>query len=98
MRPAGDHLGNVFLVDLFLQHPAARSAGRRRRLFVLADLAFELRNAAVLQLGCFRIVAGALRTLDVLPQALELFLLLAHALDGLLLLLPLRRQAGCAAP
>ena len=46
------------------------SVGQRR--FLLADLLFELRHAAVLQLGRLGVVAGALRPLDLAPNLLEL--------------------------
>ena len=86
VRPARDDLGDVFLVDLLLQHARAGWRAGGRRLLVLPNLPLELGNAAVLQFGRLRVVAGALRLLDVVAQVLELFLLLAHALNRALFL------------
>ncbi len=52
----------------------------------------ELGQPAVLQLRRFAVVAPALRALDLQAQLLELFLELALALDGFLLLLPAGHQ------
>ncbi len=67
VRPLADDLGDVFLVDFLLQHPLALlQLGQLR--FLLLDLAFELRDLAVLQLRRLLVVAGALRALDLEPQ------------------------------
>ncbi len=89
--PLGDDLGDVLLVDLLLEHPLLLlQLGEPRLLFL--DPALELGQLAVLQLGRLRVVAGALRQLDVQAHLLELLLQLAHVLDGFLLLLPVRLQ------
>ena len=91
LRPAADDLGDVLLVDFFLQHALALlQLGQPR--FLLLDLPLELRQPAVLQLGRLRVVAGALRLLDLDAHLLELLLQLARRLDRVLLLLPVRRQ------
>ena len=67
VRPLADDLGDVFLVDLFLEHPLAfLQLGQPG--FLLADAPFQLGQAAVLQLGRLGVVAVALRPLDLLAQ------------------------------
>ena len=55
------------------------SVGQPR--FLVLDLPLELRQPAVLQLGGLRVVAGALRALDLEAHLLELLLSLRDALD-----------------
>ena len=89
--PLADHLGDVLLVDLLLQHlRVVLQVGEA--LFRLADPPLRLRDAAVLQLRRGRVVARALRALDVVAQALELLLASAGVLDGVLLLLPVAAE------
>src|SRR5262245_32809091 len=59
---------------------------------MLLDLSLELRNAAVLELGGFGVVTRTLRAFAFLTELLELLLLRAHALNRVLLLLPLRGE------
>ena len=90
--PLGDDLGDVLLVDFFLEHPLALLHFGEAGLLLL-DLPLELGQLAVLQLGRLRVVARSLRLLDLETHALELFFHLSRALDGFLLLLPVRLQA-----
>ena len=94
VRPPADDGGDVFLVDLFLQHPGAGGEVRLAHL----DFLFELRQPAVLQLRRLGVVAGPLRPLDLEPQGFELFLELARLLDRVLFLFPLRLQTGRDSP
>src|SRR6185503_13125402 len=90
--PAADDFGDVFLVDLLLQHPLSLlQIGQLGLLFL--DLALQLRHAAVLQLGGLRVVARLLRALHLHAHLLELLLERARSLDRRLLLFPVRRQA-----
>ena len=93
VRPAGDDSGDVLLVDLLLQHLLILLELGEPRLLVL-DLALELRQAAVLQLRGLGVVAGLLHALHLLADLVDLLLQLAHRLDGVLLLLPVRHQPG----
>ena len=61
---------------------------------MLANQALELGQAAVLELGGFRIVARALDALDLETHLLQFFFERPDLLNRLFLLLPLRRQAG----
>ena len=91
--PRADDLGDVFLVDLFLEHlRVALQVGEP--LLSLANPAFRLRDPAVLQLRGGGIVARALRGLDVVPEALEFLLARARVLDGVFLLLPVAAEPG----
>ena len=92
VRPLADDVGDVLLVDLFLEHRLALLGRRRNALLFGAHHPLELGQTAVLQLGRLAIVAAALRALDLQAQLLELFLELALALDGFLFLLPARHQ------
>ncbi len=92
MRPPGHDLGDVLLVDLLLEH-ARRRAPVRDGLFVLANLPLEVGNPPVLQFGRLRVVARPLCAFHVEAQLFELFLLGAYALDGILLVRPLRGEA-----
>ncbi len=91
MGPLADDFGDVLLVDFLLEHALALLQLGELQLFVL-DLLFELRRAAVLQLGRFRVVAGALGALDLDAERLLVFLQFARPLDGLFLLLPVCGQ------
>ena len=70
VRPLADDLGDVLLVDLFLQHPLTFLQLGEPRLR-LADSLLELRDPSVLELGRLRVVAGALRLLDLEPSRLR---------------------------
>ncbi len=87
--PLAHHLGHVFLVDLFLEHLAGGlqlgEPGRR-----LGDLALEVRELAVADLGRPGEVAIALEALGVEPAGFHPFLERADAGDGLLLRRPVR--------
>ena len=87
VRPPADDLGDVFFVDFLLEHPLVLLQ-RGQRPFLVANLLFELGPAAVLKLGGLRVVARALRALDLEPQRFELLLQLARPLNRFLLLLP----------
>ena len=65
--PLADDLGDVFLVDFFLEHAAASAAESASCASCSLICAFELRHAAVLQLRRLGVVAGALRALDLEP-------------------------------
>ena len=91
VRPLADDLGDVFFVDLFLQHPMIVLQGGEPLLFSL-DLAFDLRGAAVLQLGGAGVVAGALRPLDILTERFLILFQLSRTLNRLLFLLPVARE------
>ena len=92
VRPLADDIGDVFFVDLFLEHAQALFCRSRHTFFFGADLPLDLGQPAILQLGRFPVIAGALDALNLRPQPLELFLELALALNGFLLLLPPRHQ------
>ena len=89
-RPPRDDLGDVFLVDLFLDEPAT-APGRQRR-FRLLQLALEGRQRAVLQLGGAREVARPHGLLDVDLRCLDALAQLPRPLDRRLLALPLLTQ------
>src|SRR5919197_1393140 len=85
-RPAGDHLGDVVLVDLLLHH-------RRARLGVaLGQLLLERGQLAVADLGHPLEVAGPLLALRLALQLVETARDLLHALERLLLLGPAGRE------
>ena len=86
-RPPRDDLGDVLLVDLFLDHPPP-ARGRRAR-FLFPQLLLERGEGAVLQLGHAVQVVGARRLLDLDLHLLDALAELARPLDGRLLLLPL---------
>ena len=75
-----------------LSMPRPCFAAAAMPFFFGADLPLDLGQPAVLQLGRLAVIAGALRALDLQSQLLELFLELALALNGFLLLLPPRHQ------
>ena len=56
----------------------------------------QVRDAAVLQLGGLRVVAGSLGLLDLGPRPFEVFLDLSSRLDGALLLLPVSPESVSA--
>ena len=91
VRPLADDFGDVFFVHFLLQHSLARLR-RQARLFV-PNLLFELRHTSVLQLGRLGEVAGSLRGIELASHRFELFFQLAGVLNGVLLVLPLRRQS-----
>ena len=76
VRPLRDDLGDVLLVDLFLEHALSLLQVGEPGL-LLANSPLELRQLSVLQLRGLGVVAGALRQLDVEPHLLELLLQLA---------------------
>ena len=90
-----DDLGDVFLVDLFLEQ--ARLVVALVGL-LLADPLLEGGDGRVLQLGRLGIVADSLGVLEGAPGVLELLLQFAGALDGVLLPLPVRLEARSAPP
>ena len=92
VRPLRDDLGDVLLVDLFLQQARALRRLRAARLGLM-DALLEIGDAAVLQLRRLRVVARALRHAELVARGLELLLQLAGPLDGVLFRLPLRLQA-----
>ena len=92
MRPFAHDFGDVFFVDLFLEHGLALFRRRRHAFIFGAHQSLDLRQAAVLQLRRFAVLAGTLRALDLQAKLLELFLELPLALDGFLLLLPAGHQ------
>ena len=83
--PLGDDLGDVLLVDLFLEHALAVRLQLVEAARGLVDLALELGDAAVADLGRLLEVGLAL---GLGPQRLELLLELADLVDGLLLVVP----------
>ena len=95
--PLADDFGDVFFVHFFLEHALGLLQLLKAR-FLLLDLGFELRHLAVLQLRRLRVVAGALRALDLELHLFELLLQLAALLDRFLLLLPMRAQLGRLLP
>ena len=87
--PLGDDLGDVFLVDLFLQHLLlGLEVVQARRLHL--DLGFEVADGAVAELRGLLEVALALGHLGLGARALELLLDRADLGDGVLLVLPVR--------
>ena len=92
VRPAADDLGDVLLVDLFLEHPAG--------LLQLGQARFLVAGSCVRAPAAGRTAAPTpsrsrrrccARSISS-RSLLELLLELARRLDGLLLLLPVRRQ------
>ena len=98
VRPPADDLGDVLLVDLLLQHALVPLQVGEPCSDASLDPPLELRHAAVLQLRRLRVVAGALRALDLEAQPLELLLQRARVLDRVLLLLPVAVQAVARLP
>src|SRR5215211_1082549 len=91
-RPLRDHLGDVLVVDLLLEE-ARVAVGA---LLGLAQLALDLRDLAVAELGRALEVGLALRPLGLAPRLLEPLLELLHAGDRLLLVLPAGLHLGGA--
>src|SRR5256712_2918442 len=90
-RPLGDDVRDVLGVHLFLQHPPLRL--QLVELLVLrVQLLLQARQRAVLQLRGAPQIALALRFRHLLVRVLDLRLHLADALDGLLLVLPVRLE------
>ena len=87
--PLADDFGNVFRVDLFLQH-AVTELQLVEVLGGFGDAPFELGDAPVANLGRHRQVG---LTLDLGAQLLELFLQRANCINGLLLVLPVGLHA-----
>src|SRR5206468_10489761 len=85
--PLRDHLGDVLLVHLLLEHAALELDAREPRVLLL-ELALELEELPVAQLGDAREVGGTLGLLLLELDALALGLELADLRDRLLLLLP----------
>jgi len=90
--PLADHLGDVFLVHLLLEHPLVALQVGQPRLGGL-DAALDLRQAAVLQLGGLAVVAASLGALHLVAHLPVLLLQGARLLDGGLLLLPVPCKA-----
>ena len=91
-RPLGDDLGDVFLVDLFLQHGAVALhvfETRRERI----DFALQHRDVPVAQLRGALEVAVTLGSLRFELRLLEARVRLLHRDDGVLLGLPVRDHA-----
>ena len=91
VRPLADDVRDILLVDFFLQHALALLQLGQLQLLVL-DLFLELRHAAVLQLRGLRVVAGALRPLNLDAQRFLILFQLARSLNRVFLLLPVRRE------
>ena len=91
VRPLRDDVGDVLLVNFFLEQ--TRAARALRGGIRLLDAFLQLGDASVLQLGRLRVVSGALRGRKLVAGVLELLLQLARAFDRVLLLLPLGLQA-----
>ena len=89
-RPAGDDLGNILAVYLFLEQPGVLR--RRFLLLGLAQLLLELHQLAVLQLRCPVQVIRPLGLLDLDFRLVDLLAQLGHVLDRLPLTLPARTQ------
>src|SRR4029077_3499742 len=77
---------------LLLQEPAPAVLARGEPGFLLRELALELRELPVLELGDLVEVVLALGLLDLLLRLLDLLADLAEAADRLLLGLPLRTE------
>ena len=88
--PAGDDLGDVVLVDLFLDHGLDLGRG------ALLELALELRQLAVADLRDPLEVAVPLGALGLHAQLVDLALDLADAVERLLLARPARAEAVAA--
>ena len=90
--PFGDDLGDVLLVDLFLQHGAVAlqlAEPLRHRV----DLTLDHRNVAVAELGRALEIAVALGALGVEARLLQPFLAGLDRRDRVLLRLPVRDHA-----
>ena len=72
-RPLGHRLGDVLFVDFFLQHALALLELRELRVLCL-ELAVQLDQRPVLELGGLLEIAAALGVLDGRPCGLRLFL------------------------
>src|SRR5439155_18331248 len=90
--PARHHLGDVLLVDALLQEPPAAVLARAEPSLLLGELALELGELPVLELGHLVEIVLALGLLDLLLRLLDLLAQLAEAADGGLLALPLRAE------
>ena len=88
---ADDHVGDVVGTDLFLEHHALFCLGRRKRG---VELLLYLGDTPVAQLGGLGEVAVALGALGFPTQCIELFFEFADDVNGVFLVLPLRRKAG----
>ena len=91
-RPARDHLADVVGVDLLLQEHRRRRVGALLglALLVLGELAFELGDLLVEELGGALVVGLALRALDLDPRGLEPLFQVGDLVDRVLLVLPPR--------
>ena len=87
VRPAGDHLGDVLLVHLFLDEPGG-AVLLGQAFFLALQFAFQAVQLAVFQLRRPVQVIGAFRLLDFRLGLLDLRPQLAQVLDILLLRLP----------
>ena len=87
-RPAGDDAGDFLLRHLVAQQRAALLLALGD-LFLLRQLALQLRKAAVLELRGAVEVVFALRLFNLRVDLLDLLAQLLHLADGLLLVLPL---------
>ena len=95
--PLADHLGDVLLVDLLLQHLPV-GLEDRERVVGRIELLLELWDPPVLDLGRLLQVAGARGALTLALRLLDLSLEVADAGDGVLLLLPVRLHSGASLP
>src|SRR5204862_5681824 len=84
--------GDVLLVDALLQEPPAAVLARAEPSLLLGELALELAELPVLELGHLVEIVLALGLLDLLLRLLDLLAQLAEPADRALLALPLRAQ------
>src|SRR5207253_5022687 len=93
--PDRDDLGDVLLVDLLLEQ-GTRALAVMQPLLLLGELALELGEAAVAELGGAGEVGHELGALGVVAELLDLLLDGAHRLERALLLLPALAERGRA--
>ena len=89
--PAADDLGDVLLVDFFLDEPEGALLARQL-LFLFLELAFQGGQLPVLQLGGPRVVAPVLGLLELLAGRFDCLAQIAEPLHRFFLGLPLGFQ------
>src|SRR5258708_4951140 len=92
-RPLAHQLGDVFLIDLFLEHPRI-FLNRRKPFLGLLHLAFRCGNSSIANLGDFRQLSRAFIALLFGLELFDLLFQLANFADGFLFGLPARFSAA----
>ena len=93
-RPLADELGDIFLVNLFLQHGSV-FLDRSKSFLSLFEFTLRDRDFAVPDFRHFGEFAGAFVPLRLRLELLDLLLELANFANGFLLVLPARLLHAC---